>query len=395
MFGYHCIINCVIVRFEYRIQMNMLINASNLNAGGGLQVADSICCQLYKHPEHEFVVVASSSLKSTIQRMGKTKNVKTYVYDTSSHFLSLLSGRDRFLDDLVEKYNIDAVLTVFGPSMWEPKCAHLAGFAAGQMIFRDSPYYKRGIPLKTKFREFYRLGLKKFLLKKGTNSLYSENSNVSKRLESMFIGKKVYTVTNYYNQVFDELEKWEDLEYPKFNGTTLLTVTSAYPHKNLNISIDISEILIKKHPDFQFRFVFTINESEFPILQEHLKEHFFFTGKIDISQCPKAYQQSDIMFQPTLMECFTATYPEAMKMGLPIITTDLDFAHGLCGDAALYYSPLSAEDAAEKIYYVATNEEVRSQLIEKGYQQLLQYDNYEERTNKLLKILEELVNESK
>lgn len=37
---------------------------------------------------------------------------------------------------------------------------------------------------------------------------------------------------------------------------------------------------------------------------------------------------------PSLLECFTATYPEAMRMERPIVTTDLAFAQGLCGEAA-------------------------------------------------------------
>ena len=58
---------------------------------------------------------------------------------------------------------------------------------------------------------------------------------------------------------------------------------------------------------------------------------------MDISECPSLYRQSTFAFQPTLLECFTATYPEAMRSGKPIVTPDLEFARGLCGGAAVYY----------------------------------------------------------
>ena len=37
--------------------MIFLINSSNLKKGGGLQVADSVCCLLERFPEHYFIVI--------------------------------------------------------------------------------------------------------------------------------------------------------------------------------------------------------------------------------------------------------------------------------------------------------------------------------------------------
>jgi len=98
-----------------------------------------------------------------------------------------------------------------------------------------------------------------------------------------------------------------------------------------------------------------------------------------------------MMFQPTLLECFSATYPEAMKMEVPIVTTDLEFARGLCGNAAIYYSPLSARDAAGAIYKTATDKALQTQLKDAGKQQLLSYDTYDQRAEKLIGILEKIV----
>ena len=204
----------------------------------------------------------------------------------------------------------------------------------------------------------------------------------------LFKGSNVYTVTNYYNQVFDDKSLWKNKTLPVFEGITLLTVTAAYPHKNLKISLDIVKSIKIKHPDLNVRFVFTIDKEQFVPVPKDIENNFLFIGKVDISECPSLYEQSDIMFQPTLLECFTATYPEAMKMEKPIITTDLDFARGLCEDAAVYYSPLSAEDAAEKILYVAKHKKVQEQLIEAGKKQLLKYDTYTQRTDKLIHLLE-------
>ena len=124
-----------------------------------------------------------------------------------------------------------------------------------------------------------------------------------------------------------------------------------------------------------------------PVPEEY-RDYFCFIGKVDVSECPYLYEQSDIMFMPTLLECFTATYPEAMRMEKPIITTDLEFARGLCGDAACYYSAVDPNEAAETIYKVATDKDYAKQLVENGRKQLQTFDNYEQRAEKLIKILE-------
>ena len=73
-----------------------------------------------------------------------------------------------------------------------------------------------------------------------------------------------------------------------------------------------------------------------------------------------------------------------MRMKKPIITTDLTFARGLCGDSALYYSALSASDAAETIFSLATNKELQKKLVQKGILQLQKFDSYSERSRKII-----------
>lgn len=173
-------------------------------------------------------------------------------------------------------------------------------------------------------------------------------------------------------------------QLPSFDGLTMLTLSSFNPHKNLPITIGIAKYLQEKYPSFNFRFVFTVKEKQFPNIPNELKDHFLFLGPVTINECPSLYEQCDLEFQPTLLECFTATYPEAMRMKKPIITTDLEFARGLCGDCAIYYDALSAEDAAEKIYSLASNVDKQNELISKGLLQLKKFDSYKDRSHKTI-----------
>ena len=365
--------------------MQFLINCSNLKHGGGLQVADSVCRELSRFPQHRFIVVLSSSFSDTKKVVMEYSNVDVYQYDVRNNLSTLLLGRDAFLDGLVIENRIDAVLTLFGPSRWRPKCKHLCGFARAQLLLEN--------PLQTKisFTENLTYCIWKWAFKRSSTVFFTENSYISNLLPQLLGNVKVYTVTNYYNQVFDNPELWKHRSLPPFDGTTMLTLSNAYTYKNLEIAADIARILERQYPVFQFRFVFSINPNQYMADINGIEKHFVFLGKVDITECPSLYEQCDIAFQPTLMECFTATYPESMRMGVPIVTTDLIFAKGLCGDAACYYSAINATAAAEAIYKVATNKKYANELITNGKEQLKKFDNYEQRTTKLIEILMQMV----
>lgn len=357
-----------------------LINASNLKNGGGLQVAQSICAELKRFREHLFVVVLSTYINDDSIEFGK--HVDVYRYNIPKNVKSVLLGRDLFLDGLVAKKHVDAVLTIFGPSLWKPQVPHLCGFARAQLLKEVNP----GVHCTLKDCLIYWVWTWGF--RRSSEIFYTENAYISDLLPSLIKDAKVYTVTNYYNQVFDSPKQWKkEVKLPPFNGTTMITISSTALHKNLTIMVPVAEYLESVYPNFNFRFVLTCNNAPFH-LPEQLKRHFLFVGKVDVAECPNLYEQADIMFMPTLMECFTATYPEAMRMEVPIVTTDLEFAHGLCGDAACYYSALDAEAAAEAIYKVATDEAYRLRLTACGKEQLKKFDNYEQRAEKLVKILE-------
>lgn len=369
--------------------MVYLINASNIHAGGGIQVTDSLCSMLGNYKMHSFIVVLSNYFEDTTERISCSPNVSVFRYNIHKSLLSLF-GRDCFLDRLVSENHVDAVLTVFGPSYWKPRCPHLCGMARPHLVLRDSPYFCR-VTLK----ERVKYGLWLWFFKQDSNYFYTENPFISNRLEIIFGSKKkVYTITNYYHQVFDFPEEWDrSIELPPFSGVTFVTISSPNPHKNFPILVEVIDYLRSKYPEFRFRFVLTQTREDLPFVPDDQLSYFVFLGKVDIRCCPYIYEQSDVMFLPSLLECFSATYPEAMKMEKPIVTTDLEFAHGLCGEAACYYSAVDAASAAEAMYRVSTDSSYASRLTESGRIQLNSFDNYIERADKIIGLLGRIAQE--
>ena len=102
-----------------------------------------------------------------------------------------------------------------------------------------------------------------------------------------------------------------------------VTISAFYQHKNLELIGDVAKVLEQKGRK-NFEFVLTIKPEE---LERVLKGQAHITTVDQVPlKCPSLYRECDTMFLPTLAECFSASYPEAMIMNKPIITTDLGFA---------------------------------------------------------------------
>lgn len=326
-------------------------------------------------------------MRGTVDYINGFPNVKVFEYDAPLNIKTILTGKDKFLDGLVLQEKIDSVLTIFGPSRWQPKCFHICGFAMPHIVLNSSPYWKK-IPLQSKIFSSLRNWMIEYDFKRKNNGLWCENQYITNLLQKKFPGKQIHTISNNCNQVFYNKSSWDNsITLPKFNGLTCLTITANYPHKNLRIAIDALDVIKEKYPDLKIRFVFSIKQSDFGLIPEKFKDSFVFLGPISVNQCPRVYEQADIMFQPSLLECFSATYPEAMLMKKPILTTDLGFAHSLCEDAACYYSADNPTALADAINKLASNQDYREKLVNDGLEQIKKFDSYEDRARKLIEII--------
>jgi glycosyltransferase involved in cell wall biosynthesis len=105
-------------------------------------------------------------------------------------------------------------------------------------------------------------------------------------------------------------------------------------------------------------------------------------GSIPHKSCPSLYAQSDALFAPTLLETFSAAYPEAMKMEKPILTSNYSFAKDVCQDAALYFDPLDPVDIAEKIKKLIEDTALQHELVEKGKKRVKEFETARSRAEK-------------
>ncbi|UII77600.1 glycosyltransferase [Flagellimonas sp. HMM57] len=368
--------------------MKILINISNLVKGGAIQVAKSFIEELDSDSRgYEYLVLCSKVLYSEMAQRLQKEDIVLYRIKNKVSLFGFSARKE--LSQIERKFNPDVVFSVFGPTYWKPKTRHLVGYAIPHYIYADvSPFFEK-LDLFEKIKLKLRKEIKKILLKNSADFYVTETEDASNRLAAYLkINRlKIYTVSNTYHQVFlnskINCEKFDFLDNDK--RTKLLTVSAYYPHKNLGIIKSVLDLMGK---DSEVIFVTTLPKKDF----EHFKgyeDRILNVGPTDINYVPCLYQKCDFMFLPTLLECFSASYTEAMITGKPILTSNLPFATEICQEAALYFDPLDAADIKNTISKALDNEIYRSLQLN-GKKRLGFFETSASRARKYISILEQI-----
>lgn len=78
------------------------------------------------------------------------------------------------------------------------------------------------------------------------------------------------------------------------------------------------------------------------------------------------YSDATLFVFPSLIENCPNILLEAMSYGLPILSGSLDPMPEFCGEAAMYFNPLSVSDLKDKLKYCLANKEARDLLAAKA-----------------------------
>ena len=373
--------------------MKLVINCSTLSSTGPVQVAVSFIYECLRHNNHDYIIFLSPSVYRNIEINDFPANFTFYKFEHHPAFGIKGIITKKAMNKIVDKMTPDCVFSIFGPTTWKPNLPHLQGFASGHYVYKDSPVYKI-MSIKERFKRLILGKIQLYFLKRDGKYYVCESDDVSNRLSDILnINRRnVYTVTNSYSHYFIK-KKFDKMVLPSYMSGTFkfLILSSAAQHKNLCILNEVIPILLDKYPSLKINFVVTIDDIKYKSLfNKHVQSYIYNIGSVSPSDCPQLYYETDALFAPTLLECFSANYPEAMIMERPIITTDLSFAHSICGDAALYFSPLDPYDAVDKINTLVNNSSLRSLLVKNGKKQLSKFDTSKSRADKYLKICEDI-----
>lgn len=376
--------------------MRLLVNTASAWKGGSIQVATSFLRECRRFEQHTFGVVLGPGLSQSIRAEEFPGNFEFFRlgYRPAQKVLSFRRPSTEF-KGIEAVFKPNAVFTTTGPSYWRPSVPHLMGFNLPHHLYPDSPYFTRLLGLRQRLRWRAKSTLIHRYTRGFADAWVVQTDDVNERLRRWIPSEQVYTVANTISSEY-AFALQEDLpESPASMGQRkefrLLVLSSYYPHKNLEILNDIiTQLRERKIHDIRFIMTLPRKDFESTIAQENCPwvEN---CGPQRPGECPGLYLESDAVFLPTLLECFSANYVEAMAMRRPIVTTDLGFARTVCRDAALYFEPLDSVDALEKILELRGDGSLKQRLVDAGRQELTRFGTATERASAYLGICQQLI----
>lgn len=178
-------------------------------------------------------------------------------------------------------------------------------------------------------------------------------------------------------------------------GVRLVYPCVYYPHKNLEILLDLGESIKARNLDY--RLVTTVEPDGGAagrfveaIARRGLESIVRNIGQVRPSRMKALYRQCDALLMPSLLESFSIVYPEAMRHGLPIFTSDMWFARSVCGDAARYFDPFDAQDILRSVEEVFSDDAARRALADAGRRRLASFPSWPENFSRYQELLSEL-----
>jgi len=351
--------------------MRVLLNATTLTIGGALQLGTSLIREAMSDPQGiDWRFALSRGVYDQVQRFYPDRIPHAQVFDESP--AQSRRARRRLLA-LESSERPDCVFTPYGPAYVQFAARHLLGAANPWVAHADLYSYR--------IMNFPREQIQTFLL-----TIYR---GYWFRRSEMLVVETEFVRQGYARRIGMPLDRiavvpnscaqhyWDNQGERPFPapGARIRLLCFAAPHKHKRVDIlpAVARELVARRPQLDFEFVTTVAETDevFQAVAQKAKAlgvdgKINNLGPVSVSAGPDLYRSCDVCFLPTVLECSSATFAEAMAMGVPIITSDLGFLRDVCHDAALYFAPHNAAAAAEQILKLVDDAALWQRLVAAG-----------------------------
>ncbi|MBI2411296.1 MAG: glycosyltransferase family 4 protein [Candidatus Kerfeldbacteria bacterium] len=159
----------------------------------------------------------------------------------------------------------------------------------------------------------------------------------------------------------------------------LLYVGNVYPHKNLEVVIDLLAELKKRGTPPLWHIVLVGREDYFykrlkaEARAKNIDEYIVFTDFVPDDELPALYTNAQAYIFPSHYEGFGLPALEAMSYGTPVLAARSSCLPEILGDAALYFDPNDISGIINAVERIMNDEHLRAHLIQASTTQLRQY----------------------
>ena len=368
--------------------MKVLINSTTAFIGGGVQVGVSFAKFIFNNnPGFDFIFAISKPIYDNLPNYIRNDD-KVRVFEVSpSKIFKGRSERMR-LRKIENSFNPDLVYSIAFPSYVFFKTKEIGRYTNPWEIFKAETAWSL-LSTKEKILRSLKNTFRVYWAKRAefyeTQTISAKNA-ISKKFDCS--KEKILVSPNVLNPLFENTQNFisEKNNLLKKNKVKLFCLSADHKHKNLKIIPKVINQMKKIGINKKFEFILTLpQESDTlrEIMEESKKDnnskHIRNVGPLSLNDCVTWYTKIDIVFLPTVLEVFSATYLEAMKFKKIIITSDMDFSRETCGDAAIYFKPNNYIDAAQKIIKATIDPNFSYNVLKNIDNQLKHFPGFEQK----------------
>jgi glycosyltransferase involved in cell wall biosynthesis len=228
---------------------------------------------------------------------------------------------------------------------------------------------------------YYKRYTPKFICKAKTVATVSQFSKADIIQQYKESAEKISVVYNGVKEIFtpSSFAQQSGVKEKFTGGAEFFLYTGAIqPRKNL-ISLLKAYSIFKRRMQSSLKLVLAgrlawKNEEFLALLKTYkYKDDVVLTGYLEESELARLMAAAYAFVYPSHVEGFGVPVAEAMRCGVPVLTSKDSAMEEISEGAALYFDPANVDDMAYKLMFIYKHESERSTLIQKGKQVAAKY----------------------
>lgn len=343
---------------QNQIKNKILINAININSAGGMTVLINLINCIIKKESYLTVVFVLVISEKITHKFKPSDNLKIVAVNQFFVCPILRIFSDRFIfNNIISKNKINAILSVGNVAVPSDKPQSLIVMLPW-LFYPDADDAWEKLSLNVRLTSQLRMAFIRSRLK-FARIIFAQTSVAKTRIN------KWCNIPNYKINVIPmgpsliaNSENHPILlnkEQLKPGAKRLLVLSKYYTHKNLEILIPVAKKI--KNAGLNIQIIITIDPHENHSAQNLINsisvnkvdDLIINIGTVPHSSVNSLYHVVDATLLPTLLESYSANYSDSLANGVPIFTSDRDFARIVCGDSAFYFDPNDSESIFKSI----------------------------------------------
>jgi glycosyltransferase involved in cell wall biosynthesis len=278
--------------------------------------------------------------------------------DVKKEKIKVFHGLSNELPVGIERVNVKSVVTIHDliflrfPELYPPIDRRIYERKFKSAVERADKIFACSIQTANDIKEFYHIENEKIEV------VYQDCASIFKQVISdhqKFTFLQKYLIPSRYILSVGTLEKRKNQ----------LNVLKAFKLASLN---DTSLIFLGKKSDLYPEIVQFIKA-------ERMHDKVIFLDKIEEEELPLLYQSAMAFVYFSRFEGFGIPILEAMRSGIPVLSSNVSSLPEVAGEAALYAAPDDVIQLSKNMIEISGNPEIRLELIKKGFEQATNFDS--------------------